>query len=161
MKIILSLILSIIIFPAFSQKIVKDSSRTLDEVTIKSIRKQRDISRMDSIQGTFIYSGKKNEVINLTTKDVAVTEKYGRQIFAKIPGVFVYDMDGTGNQLNISTRGLDPHRGWEFNIRKDGIMTNSDIYGYPASHYSMPLEAVDRIELVRGTGSLQYGAQFG
>ena len=35
------------------------------------------------------------------------------------------------------------------------------MYGYPASHYSMPMEAVDHIELVRGTGSLQYGAQFG
>jgi Fe(3+) dicitrate transport protein len=70
-------------------------------------------------------------------------------------------MDGSGNQMNISTRGLDPHRGWEFNIRKNGIITNSDMYGYPASHYSMPMEAVERIELVRGTGSLQYGAQFG
>ena len=28
---------------------------------------------------------------------------------------------------NIAARGLDPHRGWEFNIRKDGIITNSDI----------------------------------
>lgn len=70
-------------------------------------------------------------------------------------------MDGAGNQINIASRGLDPHRGWEFNIRKDGILTNSDIYGYPASHYSMPLESIARIEIVRGTGSLQYGAQFG
>lgn len=161
MKLFLTVILTLALFPAIAQKAIKDTSRTLEEVTIKSIRKQRDIGRMDSIKGTFIYSGKKNEVINLSTKDAAVTEKYGRQVFAKIPGVFVYDMDGTGNQLNISTRGLDPHRGWEFNIRKDGIMTNSDIYGYPASHYSIPLEAVDKIELVRGTGSLQYGAQFG
>ena len=35
------------------------------------------------------------------------------------------------------------------------------MYGYPASHFSMPLESIDHIELVRGTGSLQYGAQFG
>jgi Fe(3+) dicitrate transport protein len=70
-------------------------------------------------------------------------------------------MDGAGNQVNIAARGLDPHRGWEFNIRKDGIITNSDMYGYPASHFSMPMESIERIELVRGTGSLQYGAQFG
>jgi Fe(3+) dicitrate transport protein len=78
-----------------------------------------------------------------------------------VPGVFVYDMDGAGNQVNIATRGLDPHRGWEFNNRKDGFITNSDMYGYPASHFSVPMEAVQRVELVRGTGSLQYGAQFG
>lgn len=35
------------------------------------------------------------------------------------------------------------------------------MYGYPASHYSAPMESFEKIELVRGTGSLQYGAQFG
>jgi Fe(3+) dicitrate transport protein len=35
------------------------------------------------------------------------------------------------------------------------------MYGYPANHFSMPLESIGRVELVRGTGSLQYGAQFG
>ena len=100
-------------------------------------------------------------MIDLAQIPADITNKTGRQLFAKIPGVFVYDMDGAGNQVNIASRGLDPHRGWEFNIRKDGIITNSDMYGYPASHYSMPLESIARIELVRGTGSLQYGAQFG
>ncbi|MGI8583838.1 MAG: TonB-dependent receptor family protein, partial [Chitinophagaceae bacterium] len=59
------------------------------------------------------------------------------------------------------TRGLDPHRSWEFNIRQNGVIINSDMYGYPASHYSAPMESFEKIELVRGTGSLQYGAQFG
>lgn len=133
----------------------------LSPVEVHTFRPQQDIQRLDAIQGTYIFSGKKNEVIDLTQKNAALGEKYGRQIFAKITGVFVYDMDGTGNQINISTRGLDAHRGWEYNIRKDGVITNSDMYGYPASHYNIPLEAVKKIELVRGTGSLQYGAQFG
>lgn len=134
---------------------------TLNPVSIVGNKATLDIKRLDPIQNTYIYSGKKTEVIDLVNRDVSLTEKYGRQIFAKIPGVFIYDMDGTGNQMNISTRGLDPHRGWEFNMRKDGIITNSDMYGYPASHYNVPMEAVERIELVRGTGSLQYGGQFG
>lgn len=125
------------------------------------MRNSQDIQRLDPVQGTYIYSGKKNEVIEIAQKNTGLAEKYARQIFSKVPGLFVYDMDGTGNQVNISTRGLDPHRGWEFNIRKDAVLTNSDMYGYPASHYNIPLEAVERIELVRGTGSLQYGAQFG
>lgn len=127
-----------------------------------SITGQREtISRLPQIQGTYLLGGKKNEVINLQNQDVNIAEKTPRQVFAKVPGVFVYDMDGTGNQTNISTRGLDPHRGWEYNIRTDGIITNSDMYGYPASHFSLPFEAIGRIELVRGTGALQYGAQFG
>ena len=119
------------------------------------------ISRLPQTQGAFLWADKKNEVINLQNMEVNIAEKTARQIFAKVPGVFVYDMDGTGNQTNISTRGLDPHRGWEFNIRANGTMTNSDIYGYPASHFSLPMEAIGRIELIRGTGALQYGAQFG
>ncbi len=136
-------------------------TRNLAPITVEGAVTAHDILRLEAVEGTYIYAGKKSEVIDLTQRNLALSEKYGRQIFAKIPGVFVYDMDGTGNQLNISTRGLDPHRGWEFNIRKDGIVTNSDMYGYPASHYNIPMEAVERIELVRGTGSLQYGAQFG
>jgi Fe(3+) dicitrate transport protein len=109
----------------------------------------------------FIFAGKKSELIRLSASPANVSERVGRQVFAKIPGAFIYDMDGSGNQMNFSFRGLDSHRGWEFNIRQDGDLLNSDLYGYPASHYSMPLESIESIEIVRGTGSLQYGAQFG
>ena len=132
----------------------------MEEVVIKG-QQEINVERLPEIAGTRIWSGKKNEVLNVTNLDANIAEKTARQVFAKVPGVFVYDMDGTGNQINIATRGLDPHRGWEFNIRRNDAITNSDMYGYPASHYSMPMEAVARIQLVRGTGSLQYGAQFG
>ncbi|MCA0238676.1 MAG: TonB-dependent receptor [Bacteroidetes bacterium] len=138
-----------------------DSLRDQHLKTVDINARIEQIERLPETQGGFLWSGKKNEVINLQNLDANIAEKTPRQIFAKVPGVFVYDMDGSGNQTNISTRGLDPHRGWEFNIRTDGIMTNSDIYGYPASHFSLPMEAIGRIELVRGTGALQYGAQFG
>jgi len=161
-RLLFIIILLLFVGTVFGQTI-PDSLKVhkLSEVTVEGIRTPQDIQRLEPIQGTYIHSGKKTEVIDLTQKNISITEKYGRQIFSKIPGVFVYDMDGTGNQLNFSTRGLDPHRGWEFNIRKDGIITNTDMYGYPASHYNIPMEAVERIELVRGTGSLQYGGQFG
>jgi len=135
--------------------------KSLDSLIFYSYLYQNILKQLPAEQGTYIFSGKKTEVISLANTAADITNKTGRQVFAKIPGVFVYDMDGSGNQINIAARGLDPHRGWEFNIRKDGVLTNSDMYGYPASHYSMPLESIDRIELVRGTGSLQYGAQFG
>jgi Fe(3+) dicitrate transport protein len=135
-------------------------SKRLDAVEVRGQRLY-DIDRMPEYESTNLWTGKKNEVINIQSLNANIAEKTGRQIFAKVPGVFVYDMDGSGNQMNVSTRGLDAHRGWEFNIRRNGAITNSDMYGYPASHYSIPMEAVDRIELIRGTGSLQYGAQFG
>lgn len=145
-------------------KIKKDSVRfsaTMDSVTVNAWQSSNFLKSLPGVNGTFLFSGKKTEMITVAEAPADISNKTGRQVFAKIPGVFVYDMDGSGNQVNIATRGLDPHRGWEFNIRKDGILTNSDMYGYPASHYSMPLESIERIEIVRGTGSLQYGAQFG
>lgn len=136
-------------------------ARQLDSILITAHLKKIGLQVLPATQNGFIYKGKKTEVIDLTLSGANLADKTGRQVFAKVPGVFVYDMDGPGNQINIATRGLDPHRGWEFNIRKDGVITNSDLYGYPASHYSMPLESIDHIELVRGSGSLQYGSQFG
>jgi Fe(3+) dicitrate transport protein len=134
-------------------------SAELKEVIIKSWQR-RDIDRLPDEQNGFLNSGKKNEVVNLAGTNANIAIKTGRQLFSKIPGVFVYDMDGSGNQLNISTRGLDPHRSWEFNIRQNGIIINSDMYGYPASHYSAPMESFEKIELIRGTGSLQFGGMI-
>jgi Fe(3+) dicitrate transport protein len=133
----------------------------LQNISITGYRQIQAIKQLQDLHQTYIISGKKNEVITLAGLPANIAEKTGRQIFARIPGAFVYDMDGSGNQINLATRGLDPHRSWEYNVRQNGIMINSDIYGYPASHYSMPMEAVKNIELVRGTAALQYGAEFG
>src|SRR5687767_7760971 len=65
--------------------------RVLDSVTITSFLSQPTISRLDNIHGSYNLTGKKTEVINLICTDADVTNKTGRQIFAKIPGVFVYD----------------------------------------------------------------------
>jgi len=156
------LVIGLAIFSnSFAQKANDTTSaKKLKEVTIKTWQRN-DINRLPEEQNGFLTSGKKNEVITLAATNANIALKTGRQLFAKIPGVFVYDMDGSGNQLNIATRGLDPHRSWEYNIRQNGVIINSDMYGYPASHYSAPMESFERIEMVRGTGSLQYGAQFG
>jgi len=141
--------------------LLKEEVRHLDEIVIEDRKNNIQVERLPDIHNLNLIAGKKNEVIELGGVNGNLAEKTGRQIFAKIPGVFVYDMDGSGNQVNISTRGLDPHRSWEFNIRQNGIITNSDMYGYPASHYSPAMESMERVELVRGSSSLQYGAQFG
>jgi Fe(3+) dicitrate transport protein len=151
-----------LISPASGQTALEDDE--IDEVIVVERAERGDeTGRLSDFQNANIWLGKKNDVIMIGPQDLDanLAERVPRQIFAKVPGVFVYDMDGSGNQINISTRGLDPHRGWEFNIRRNGMITNSDMYGYPASHFSIPMEAIERVEIVRGTGSLQYGAQFG
>ena len=162
MRKLLSLVFSFTLFSTAVAQQTEDSvtARELKEVIIKGWMRI-DITRLPDEANGYLITGKKNEVINVSAGNSNIAIKTGRQLFAKVPGVFVYDMDGSGNQLNISTRGLDPHRSWEFNTRQNGVIINSDMYGYPASHYSAPMESFEKIELVRGTGSLQYGAQFG
>lgn len=144
----------------WAQEVDSMNTKELSPVTIQALRERNELNTLEPVSGNYIFSGKKSEVIPLKNADVNITDKTARQLFAKVPGIFVYDMEGS-NQINISARGLDPHRGWEFNLRKDNIIINSDLYAYPASHYSIPMESVERIELVRGTGALEYGAQFG
>jgi Fe(3+) dicitrate transport protein len=61
----------------------------------------------------------------------------------------------------ISTRGLNPTQSIEMNTRQNGYNISGDVFGYNESYYLPPMEAVSRIEMVRGAASLQYGPQFG
>ncbi len=133
----------------------------LDEVLVNASRLPGAARPAPDLIGPLILAGTKSTILELAGLPANLAEKTGRQIFARVPGAFVYDMDGSGNQVNISTRGLDAHRSWELNVRQDGVLINSDMYGYPASHYSPPMEAIESIEMVRGTAALQYGSQFG
>ncbi|MEP7128080.1 MAG: TonB-dependent receptor, partial [Chitinophagales bacterium] len=137
------------------------NATVLTNITVEAARENETIQRLDDVEGTFLIAGVKNEVIELKNTELNVAQNYARSVFAKVPGVFVYEYDGSGNAVNVSTRGLDPHRSWEFNIRQNDIMINSDLYGYPANHYNPPMEAVEKVELIRGSAALQYGAQFG
>lgn len=154
-----------LLFTAFSQQVKDDSiklnNKNLQEIVVKGYRNDLMLSSLAPVNGTYIFAGKKSEIIALDKMDVNVVDNNPRQIFAKIPGVFVYETDGSGNQVNIAARGLTAHRSWEMNVRQNNVMTNSDLYGYPASHFNAPMESIQRIELVRGSGSLQYGGQFG
>lgn len=138
------------------------SEKMLDFITVQSWKSATaPTGQLPEVHNTYITAGKRSEVIRMDQTQANVVEKTVRQVMAKIPGAFAYDMDGSGNQVNFSLRGLDPHRSWDMNVRQNGVLLNSDLYGYPASHYNPPLESIDRIELIRGTAALQYGAMFG
>ena len=163
MKLLLLFSLNSLPYLACTQATSLDSAKhkDLEEVIVQGYRKDLTVSTIQPVKGTYIFAGKKSEIVALDRMDVNLVDNNPRQIFAKIPGVFVFETDGSGNQINIATRGLTAHRSWEMNVRQNDVMTNSDLYGYPASHFNAPMESIQRIELVRGSGSLQYGGQFG
>ncbi|MBL8001284.1 MAG: TonB-dependent receptor [Flavobacteriales bacterium] len=108
-----------------------------------------------------IMAGKKTTVITPAALDADLAQNQARQVFAKVPGISVWESEGSGIQLSVAARGLSPNRSWEFNMRQNGYDIASDPFGYPEAYYTPPMEAVERIEVVRGAASLAYGPQFG
>lgn len=119
------------------------------------------ISRLKAVDGFAIYEGKKNELIVLDDFAANKVANNARQIFAKVPGLNIWESDFAGLQLDIAARGLGPSRTANFNTRQNGYDMSADALGYPESYYLPALQAVERIEVVRGAASLQYGTQFG
>lgn len=141
---------------------LSELSTNLDEVVIRDKKDNSfGITRLKSIEGTGIYESKKTEVILLEDMVANKAANNSRQVFAKIPGANIWESDCAGLQIGIATRGLSPNRNSNFNTRQNGFDISADALGYPESYYTPPIQAVEKIELVRGAASLQYGTQFG
>jgi Fe(3+) dicitrate transport protein len=148
---------------AQSKKNQKDTSdwNQLKDVTIVGRNSKSDYQQIPEIVGTNIYAGKKNALIVLENVQGNIANNTMRQVLAKVPGIHVWESDPSGIQIGIAARGLSPNRSWEFNIRQNGYDIAADPFGYPEAYYNPQLQAVQRIEIVRGQGALQYGPQFG
>ncbi|WP_161889295.1 TonB-dependent receptor [Pontibacter russatus] len=134
----------------------------LKEVKVNAEREKTfGIARLNSVEGTAIYEGKKSEVVVISDITANKATNNSRQVFAKVAGLNIWESDGAGLQLGIGGRGLSPNRTSNFNTRQNGYDISADALGYPESYYTPPTEALDRIEVVRGAASLQYGTQFG
>ncbi len=119
------------------------------------------IGRLNMVEGLGIYEAKKTEVIVVDKIQGNVAANTARQVYAKIPGLNIWENDGAGIQLGIGGRGLSPNRTSNFNVRQNGYDISADALGYPESYYTPPTLALEQIEIVRGAASLQYGTQFG
>jgi Fe(3+) dicitrate transport protein len=137
------------------------SNKTLDSVIVSAYINFSKTKYLPDVVGTNIYAGKKTNIVYLDATRLNLAQNLTRTAFAKIPGLTMWDMDGAGLQINVGSRGTDSHRSIEMNMRQNGYNTNSDIFGYPENHYTPPLQAVQQVQLVRGSAALQFGSQFG
>ena len=135
--------------------------KNLPDITVVGRNSKSDYQQLPDIVGTNINAGKKNSLIVLDNVQGNVTTNTMRQVLAKVPGIHVWESDPSGIQIGIATRGLSPNRSWEFNVRQNGYDISADPFGYPEAYYNPQLQAVQRIEIVRGQAALQYGPQFG
>lgn len=138
------------------------SAEQLTEVELIAVKQKLfSIKRLNDVQGTSIFAGKKTEVILVDNTMANLASNNARQIYSQIAGLNIYQNDDAGLQLNIGGRGLDPNRTSNFNTRQNNYDISADVLGYPESYYSPPSESLSEIQIVRGAASLQYGTQFG
>jgi Fe(3+) dicitrate transport protein len=80
------------------------------------------------------------------------------QIINRIPGVNYLDEDGRGLKPNIGLRGLDPLRNRNLLVLVDGkFPIGMTLYGDPAAYYMIPLQNVERVEVIKGASPVLYG----
>ena len=142
--------------------VFEKQTKVLSEVIITGQKiREFELQRLNDVEGTAIYAGKKTEVILVDQSMANLASNNSRQIYSQISGLNIYQNDDAGIQLHIGGRGLDPNRTSNFNTRQNGYDISADVLGYPESYYTPPAEAIKNIQIIRGAASLQYGTQFG
>jgi Fe(3+) dicitrate transport protein len=140
---------------------LKEQEFQLNEFRLSASRGILGQDHLPEVDEFRINAGKKNEVIRISELNANLAMNNSRQIFAKTPGITIWENDGSGIQLGVASRGLSPNRSWEFNVRMNGYDITPDPMGYPEAYFTPPMEVVEQIEIIRGASSLQYGSQFG
>lgn len=114
-----------------------------------------------AISGVTLLSSKTLQVVDLEATLGNLAANNARELYKTIPGLNIWENDNSGIQLNIGGRGLNPNRTSNFNTRQNGYDISADALGYPETYYTPPAQSLQRIEVLRGAASLQFGTQFG
>lgn len=82
-----------------------------------------------------------------------------REALQGVPGLHVVGEDAFGLNLNIGLRGLDPRRTSRTLILEDGMPIHLAPYSDPTAHYHTPMERIQSIEVIKGSGQIVHGPQ--
>ena len=75
----------------------------------------------------------------------------------KVSGVSIRNEEGFGLRPNISIRGSDPTRSRKVLLLEDGIPLSYAPYGDNSSYYHPPIERFESVEVLKGSGQIEYG----
>lgn len=79
------------------------------------------------------------------------------RVFAKVPGVYLREEDGSGLFPNISIRGVDGTRSEKVTIMEDGILQAPSPYSAPSAYYSPNIARMAGVEILKGSSQIKYG----
>ncbi|EMJ94623.1 TonB-dependent receptor plug domain-containing protein, partial [Leptospira alstonii] len=78
------------------------------------------------------------------------------EVLRRVPGASIRYQD-TGLILNIGFRGVNNDLGRKVLILEDGIFTSLNPYSAPEQYYTPNIDRMERIEVVKGSGSILFG----
>ncbi|MFN8287887.1 MAG: TonB-dependent receptor [Chitinophagales bacterium] len=134
----------------------------LGGVTISAVKSLKGMGYLGEVSNGAVYAGKKTEVLITDSIDANTALSNPRQVMGRIPGAVFSETLGSGFPSNgVGFRGLNPSQSMEVNTRMNGYNITADLYGYPEAYFLPNLDAVERIDVIRGAASLQYGPHFG
>ena len=104
---------------------------------------------LDTVPGsTIVITAEKLEATRpLSTQDALRRE----------PGVHAVETEGYGFFPRIGIRGLNPDMSKKVMLLEDGAPIALGPYTDPAAYYHPPIERMERIDVLKGSGSLRYG----
>ncbi len=111
------------------------------------------------IEGTRINAGKKTSFVKPAEFPTFAGNDY-REAMATTPGIVVSE-EPQSPVINFGYRGLNSQRSEFTQVLKDGVTIKNEQFGFPESHYTPILDAVERIEIIRTGAALQFGSQPG
>jgi Fe(3+) dicitrate transport protein len=114
---------------------------------------------LPEVEGTRINSGKKTSFIKPDEFPTIANNNY-REALAMTPGLLVSE-EPSSPIINFGYRGLDSQRAELMQVLKDGVSIKNEQFGFPETHYTPILDAVERIEFIRAGAALQFGPQPG
>ncbi len=111
------------------------------------------------VEGTRINVGKKTSFVKPQEFPTFAGNDY-REVMATTPGIIVSE-EPSSPIINFGYRGLNSQRSEFMQVLKDGVTIKNEQFGFPETHYTPILDAVERIELIRAGAALQFGPQPG
>src|SRR6266542_7111765 len=111
------------------------------------------------VEGTRINAGKKTSFVKPKEFPAFAGNDY-REVMATTPGIIVSE-EPQSPIINFGYRGLNSQRSEFTQVLKDGVSIKNEQFGFPESHYTPSLDAVERIEFIRAGAALQFGPQPG
>lgn len=133
-------------------------------ITTMSLQAQAEDIAVEKVEVTGILPDRLESVpgsFNVIDEEALIERRpfTVREALNNVPGVNIVGEDAFVLAPNIGIRGLDPRRTSRTLLLEDGMPLFLAPYGDPSAHYSTPLQRVQRIEVVKGSGQILYGPQ--